>query len=107
MSGVLTSIISFLCLCILCIGAPLSSLATGPHTPTFSKELPLQSSTVVFETLDGKLLKIEGKFYVVEDLMGKRHRLRLSNHATLLNGPKKPGDTVRLEIAEARAITVQ
>ncbi len=81
--------------------------ATGPHTQVLNKKFPTHSSTVVLETLDGKLLKIEGDFYVVEDWRGNLHRLRLSNHATWLNGPKKPGDAVRVEIAEARAMTVQ
>ena len=66
-----------------------------------------QSRAVALQTLDGKLVSIEGNFYVIEDRAGKQHRLRLSNHATLLKGPKKPGDVIQLEVIDARAVTIK
>ena len=84
--------------------APSSTLGFTGHS---ENELNTTPNVVAFETLDGKLIKIDGNFYVVEDISGTQHRLRLSQHATLLRGPKKPGDSVRVEVIDARAITIE
>lgn len=61
-----------------------------------------------FETLDGKLLKIDGEFYVIQDFTGKEKRLHVSEETVMLSGPKKPGDSVRAEITKGgHAISIQ
>lgn len=50
------------------------------------------------QTIDGKLLKIDGDFYVIEDLNGKQARLQVNKETKQLSGQKKPGDSVRAEI---------
>ena len=77
--------------------------STEAHNSTYHP----QQKGVALQTLDGKLVSIEGNFYVIEDRAGKQHRLRLSNHATLLKGPKKPGDAIQLEVIDARAVTIK
>lgn len=61
-----------------------------------------------FQTLDGKLLKIDGEYYVVQDFTGKEKRLHVSKETVMLSGPKKPGDSVRAEITKSgHAISIQ
>ncbi len=65
-------------------------------------------SSNAFQTLDGKLLKIDGEFYVIEDFTGKEQRLHVSKETVMLSGPKKPGDSVRAEITKSgHAISIQ
>jgi hypothetical protein len=51
-------------------------------------------------TIDGKLSKIDGQVYVVEDYAGKEYRLYVSKDTKRLRGDKKPGDTIRAEITK-------
>ncbi len=48
--------------------------------------------------VQGKLTKIDGDFYVVEDYEGKEVRIYVSKDTKKMNGPKKPGDSIRAEI---------
>lgn len=48
--------------------------------------------------VQGKLTKIDGDVYVVEDYEGKEVRMYVSKDTKKMNGPKKPGDSIRAEI---------
>ncbi len=50
------------------------------------------------QMVQGKLAKIDGDFYVVEDYEGKEVRIYVSKDTKKMNGPKKPGDSIRAEI---------
>ncbi len=65
-------------------------------------------TTSTFQTLDGKLVQIDGEYYVIKDFTGKEKRLHVSKETVMLNGPKKPGDSVRAEITKSgHAISIQ
>ena len=51
-----------------------------------------------FLMVQGKLTKIDGDFYVVEDYEGKEVRIYVSKDTKKINGSKKPGDSIRAEI---------
>jgi hypothetical protein len=53
-----------------------------------------------FQTVDGKLNKIDGNIYVVEDYSGKEMRLYVSKDTKKVRGEKKPGDSIRAEITK-------
>ncbi|CAI4031038.1 hypothetical protein DNFV4_01470 [Nitrospira tepida] len=48
--------------------------------------------------VQGKLTKVEGNIYVVEDYEGNEVQMVVSKDTKQLRGAKKPGDTVRAEI---------
>ncbi len=48
--------------------------------------------------VQGKLTKVEGNIYVVEDYEGNEVQMVVSKETKQLHGTKKPGDTVRAEI---------
>lgn len=71
-------------------------------------DLNILPSSNAFQTLDGKLLKIDGEYYVIQDFTGKEKRLHVSKETVMLSGPKKPGDLVRAEITKSgHAISIQ
>ena len=89
-------------------GAILISQAAPPMDQVAEKDLKAVPSSETFQTLDGKLLKIDGEFYVVEDFSGKEMRLHVNQDTLLLSGPKQPGDLVRAEITKSgHAISIQ
>ncbi len=45
--------------------------------------------------LEGKLLTIEGDFWVVEDMSGNRHRIHIVADTTLPRTPKQQGDSIQ------------
>ena len=51
-----------------------------------------------YQMVQGKLSKIDGDFYVVEDYEGKEVRIYVSKDTKKMKGPKKPGDSIRAEI---------
>ncbi len=53
-----------------------------------------------FQTVDGKLNKIDGNIYIVEDYSGKEMRLYVSKDTKKVRGEKKPGDSIRAEITK-------
>jgi hypothetical protein len=64
------------------------------------KELPgkyLQAdpSSTGSNILEGKLLKIEGDFGVVEDLSGNQHQIHIGTETTLPQSPKQTGDSIQ------------
>lgn len=86
----------------------LHSQAGGPMDKMSERDLGTQESSTAFQTLDGKLLKIDGEYYVIEDHSGNQKRLHVSKDTLLLTGPKQPGDPVRVEITKnGHAISIQ
>jgi hypothetical protein len=51
-----------------------------------------------YQMVQGKVTKIDGDFYVVEDYEGKEVRIYVSKDTKKMKGPKKPGDSIRAEI---------
>lgn len=49
-------------------------------------------------TVQGKLTKVEGNLYVVEDYEGNEVQMMVSKDTKQLRGAKKPGDSIRAEI---------
>ena len=72
------------------------------------KNLNTGSSSSSFQTIDGKLLKIDGDVYVLEDPKGKQRRVHVNKETVMLNGPKERGDSVRAQITQnGHAISIQ
>ena len=89
-------------------GALIHSQAAGPMGEKPGKSLSTNPSSAPFRTVDGKLLKVDGEFYVLEDPAGKERRIHVNKETVLLNGPKRPGDTIRAEITQSgHAISIQ
>lgn len=63
------------------------------------KSQPMDSKPgPAFQTIDGKVQKIDGEVYTVEDYNGNQVRLVVGKDTKKLRGPKKVGDTVRAEV---------
>ena len=54
----------------------------------------LQASTGS-NILEGKLVQIEGDFWLVEDLSGNRHRIHIGAKTILPQSPKQTGDSIQ------------
>ena len=76
-------------------GTVTATLAGGPKA---GANIDTNTVSTAAQTIDGKLLKIDGDFYVIEDLNGKQARLHISKNTKLVNGKKKPGDVIRAEV---------
>jgi hypothetical protein len=64
------------------------------------KELPGKSlqatpSSTGSNILEGKLLKIEGDFWMVEDLSGNQHQIHIGAETQLPQSPKQTGDSIQ------------
>jgi|GEM_PF-1524350 len=75
---------------------PIFSVLAGETT----KELPgnsLQTTTSSTGStiLEGTLMKIEGDFWVVEDLSGNQHKIHIGAKTILPQSPKQTGDTIQ------------
>ena len=82
--------------------------AAGPMTEKAGKGLSTTPSSQAFQTVAGKLVKIDGEFFVVEDPEGNQHRLHVNKRTVMLNGSKKPGDSLRAEVTKSgHAISIQ
>jgi hypothetical protein len=81
-------------------GSQQSSKSTPPPKVA-SKPAPMKMDTKpgpAFQMVEGKLNKIDGDVYVVEDYNGNEVRLYVGKDTKKLRGNKKVGDTVRAEI---------
>ena len=77
-----------------------SKIKSSPSTPTpVAMKLDTKSGPA-YLTIDGKLSKVDGPIYVVEDYAGKEYRLYVSKDTKRIRGEKKPGDTIRAEITK-------
>ena len=103
-----TTILILTFLLTLGFGALLNSQAGKLGEQMSETDLNTLPNTNTFQTLDGKLLKIDGEYYVIEDFSGNEMRLHVSKETVMLSGPKKPGDSVRAEITKSgHAISIQ
>ena len=60
-----------------------------------------RSSGPAFKMLQGKLTKIEGEYYFLEDYEGREHKLHVGKDTKILTAQaKKPGDSMRAEVTE-------
>ena len=88
---------------VLAFGSAVLTSAAGAGSET-----TLDTKSVPFRTIDGKVTKIEGEYYVVEDLNGKELRLHVSKETKFLAGKKKVGDKIRVEITRnGQALSIQ
>jgi len=81
--------------------ASTQSVPTQPETPSTQVAQPAKYDTKsgpAWQMLSGKLTKIEGDFYLVQDFEGDVHRVHVGTDTKRLNGNKKPGDSIRAEI---------
>ena len=89
-------------------GALIHSQAAGPMAESPGKSLSTNPSSAPFKIVDGKLLKVDGEFFVVKDPAGKERRIHVNKETVLLTGPKQPGDPIRAEITQSgHAISIQ
>ena len=49
-------------------------------------------------TVQGKVVKVDGQVYVMEDYEGREVRMFVSQQTKKLRGDKKPGDSIRAEL---------
>ena len=71
-----------------------SSMSSEPVDPTDSSPGP------AFRTVSGKVVKIDGEYYDVEEYTGNRVRLHVGSKTVMINGTKKVGDKIRAEITQ-------
>lgn len=82
-----------------------SAFAGGPMG---GGKMDASSASTSLQSIEGKLLKIDGDFYIVEDASGKQARLHVSQDTIIENGPKKVGDMVRAKVTKSgHATTIQ
>ena len=90
----------FACVLLTWIGNELTH-AGSPNPESSEMNINTNPESAAFQTVDGTLLEIDGEFYVVEDFTGKQLRLHVGRDTVLLNGQKKPGDILRVEITKS------
>ena len=59
------------------------------------KSLEATPSSTGINILEGKLLKIEGESWVVEDLSGNQHQIHIGAETKLPQSPKETGDSIQ------------
>lgn len=83
-------------------------LVASAQAGSSDSERKVEAKPVPWQTVDGKLVKVDGEFYVIEDNNGNELRLHVSKETTQLGGAKKPGDKVRAEITKGmHALSIQ
>ncbi len=102
----------FLTICkfVVVLGLVPNISALGGET---AKDLPgnvLEATTGSAEShiLEGKLLHIEGEFWVVEDMASNQHRIHIGPKTTLPQAPKQSGDSVQAVVRKnGHALLIQ
>ena len=75
---------------------PIFSVLAGETMKEFpGKSLEATSSSTGSNILEGKLLKIEGDFWVVEDLSGNQHQIHIGAKTILPQSRKQTGDSIQ------------
>ncbi len=96
--------IGFLALAALLGFSPMAFVYAGES----GSGMNVETKSAPWQTLDGKLMKIDGEFYVIEDYNGKEFRLHVSKETKQLGDAKKPGDKIRAEITKSgHALSIQ
>ncbi len=87
-------------------------LASGICSETLQK-IPSGSVEAATEStgsyiLEGKLLKIDGEFWIVEDLAGDQHKLHVGPNTTIPQSPKEPGNSIQAVVQQTgHAVFIQ
>jgi hypothetical protein len=82
------------------------TLALGFGAAAFASAASSKASVLdtkpgpAYRMVDGKLNRIDGNVYVVEDYTGNELRLYVSKNTKKLRGEKKPGDLIRAEVTK-------
>ena len=88
--------------------APISTLAEEKKPDISEQNLNTNSSSMSLHSIEGKILEIDGEFYVVEDPNGQRIRVHVGERTVMLSGAKRPGDPIRATIKkDGHALTVK
>jgi len=75
---------------------PIFSVLAGETMKEFpGKSLEAAPSSTGSNILEGKLLKIEGDFWVVEDLSGNQHQIHIGAKTILPQSRKQTGDSIQ------------
>lgn len=96
--------------CAMALGFGMAGIsgAEKPAGTIPGKTLEAKPGSQAFQIIEGKLKAIDGEFYVVEDSAGKQHRLHVSQDTLMVNGAKKPGDSLRADVTKSgHAISIQ
>lgn len=86
-----------ICILFVVLGlVPIFSVLAGETMKEFpGKSLEATPSSTGSNILEGKLLKIEGDFWVVEDLSGNQHQIHIGAETMLPQSPKQTGDSIQ------------
>ena len=75
---------------------PIFSVLAGETMKEFpGKSLEATPSSTGINILEGKLLKIDGDFWVVEDLSGNQHQIHIGAETKVPQSPKQTGDSIQ------------
>ena len=75
---------------------PIFSVLAGETMKEFpGKSLEATPSSTGINILEGKLLKIDGDFWVVEDLSGNQRQIHIGAKTKLPQSPKQTGDSIQ------------
>lgn len=95
----LTVVLAFGLGTVACSGMSSNSPSTTVSATSPEPAMPTDTSSgPAFRTISGKVVKIEGSYYDVEEYTGNRVRLHVNNKTVMINGSKKVGDSIRAEI---------
>ena len=76
-----------------------SSPATTVSATSPEPAMPTDTSSgPAFRTVSGKVVKVDGPYYDVQEYTGNRVRLHVNSKTVMINGNKKVGDSIRAEI---------
>lgn len=81
--------------CVLSLVPILPSLGSETMKEIPGRSLETTTGSTGPHILEGKLLTIDGDFWVVEDLAGNHHRIHIVADTTLPKNPKKQGDSIQ------------
>lgn len=60
------------------------------------------------QLVDGRLLKIDGEYYILMDKAGKEVRVQVDSETQKMSGAKRSGDMIQAEVTDGgRAIAIQ
>jgi hypothetical protein len=102
----------FLTLCkfvvVLGLVPTISSLGGETAKELSGNALEATTGSVGSHILEGKLLHIDGEFWVVEDMASNQHRIHIGPKTTLPQAPKQSGDSVQAVVRKnGHALLIQ
>ena len=92
----MTNFIKFGILFVVLSLVPIFSVLAGETMQELpGKSLQATPSSTGSNILEGKLVQIEGDFWLVEDLSGNQHRIHIGAKTILPQSPKQTGDSIQ------------